>query len=334
MASDSVDCDRAFEKGVAAIGEIEGKRFNDVHLKRKSCVKTLATVIKSVSVRNDLISVNPNQLLHRMVCTLNTDAQLKELFKYELCAYPPSLFNESGMMRKGTKSSVVDVLVGKVTEPTTEVSAPQIGVRYVIDGGHLLHRVAWQRPATFQSICQQHVAYVLAHYGKQTVVFDGYSTLNTKDEEHLHRSGKISHVNVVVEDHITITLQQDEFLTNATNKMRFISLLKTHLQAAGCTVLQAEGDADILIVSTAIAEAQRGGETIVIGEDTDLLVLLLTLAPDDSHLKMILPGKKNQPHKIHLKNCHSTSVGRIEEYFTYCIRLHGMRYYIIHLSKR
>lgn len=91
-----------FDKGVAARGcEVQGKGFKEIHLKRKSCLKSLATVTKSVSVRD---GVNPNQLLHRMVCKLKTEAQLKDIFKYEMCTYPPSLVNESGSMRISSKS--------------------------------------------------------------------------------------------------------------------------------------------------------------------------------------------------------------------------------------
>lgn len=57
-----------------------------------------------------------------------------------------------------------------------------------------------------------------------------------------------------VEDSIHVTFGQNDFLANTKNKEQLISLLTIHLQGRGCTVLQARGDADILIVSTAITE--------------------------------------------------------------------------------
>ena len=55
--------------------------------------------------------------------------------------------------------------------------------------------------------------------------------------------------------------------------MSLIYLLTVHLQRSSCTVHQESGDADLLIVLTAINEAKKGAEVCVIGDDTDLLVL-------------------------------------------------------------
>lgn len=146
---------------------------------------------KSVTIRSDTIHVNPNQLLHRMICTVRTEEQLAEIFGYELCTYPPSLFDLNELMRKGTKSSIQKVLpCGETDSPPC--NALTLGKSYVVDGVHLLHRVVWQHPATFKRICQQYVEYVLFHYGKAIVVFDGYrEEFNTKDEEHLRRSVQV-----------------------------------------------------------------------------------------------------------------------------------------------
>lgn len=70
--------------------------------------------------------------------------------------------------------------------------------------------------------------------------------------------------------------------------MRFISFL-----TASCLY--------IFIVSTAIPEARKlGAENVVFGKDTGLLVLLVTLSPEYTDLKMLVPGRRNQPHKIHV----------------------------------
>lgn len=89
LSESSVTCGEAAEKGRAAIREIENKMFSEIHLKRKFTVKSLAGITASIAVRNDTICVNPNQLLHRMVCSVRSDTQLREIFDYELCAYPP-----------------------------------------------------------------------------------------------------------------------------------------------------------------------------------------------------------------------------------------------------
>ena len=70
-----------------------------------------------------------------------------------------------------------------------------------------------------------------------------------------------------------LLVPKDTFLANKSNKSRFIKLLTSHLEESGCTVRQAEDDADFLITIIALQLAENG-VTTVIGDDTDLLVLL------------------------------------------------------------
>lgn len=69
---------------------------------------------------------------------------------YELCPYPMSLFDESGM-RKGTKSSLYKAF--KSVQGTTV----QVNGTFVVDGGVLLHRVMWSNGQTFADICDTYV---------------------------------------------------------------------------------------------------------------------------------------------------------------------------------
>ena len=77
-----------------------------------------------------------------------------------------------------------------------------------------------------------------------------------------------------------VTLKKDEFLSNQVNKQKFINLLSENLEPAGYATRHAKGDA-VMIVDTAITKA-RGQMTVLIGEDTDLLVLLLYHAEMDA----------------------------------------------------
>ena len=68
--------------------------------------------------------------------------------------------------------------------------------------------------------------------------------------------------------------KKDQFLNNKENKQRFLVYLSDELERAGCITDHAKHDADVLIVQTAIASA-RTKDTVLAGDDTDLLVLLL-----------------------------------------------------------
>jgi len=88
-----------------------------------------------------------------------------------------------------------------------------------------------------------------------------------------------------------IIISQELFLSNDKNKLRLISMLAEKLVKSGICVLQAEDDADTLIVHTAIPKSNSYAQVVVIGEDKDLIILLLTLTTDDSQIIFKKPGK-------------------------------------------
>ena len=108
-----------------------------------------------------------------------------------------------------------------------------------------------------------------------TVVLDGYkSEPDTKDVAHLRRTkGKVG-THVKLSTDTPLHMKKEVFLNNQENKQAFIYMLCVCLTSDGINVLHAQGDADTMIVDTAINLA-RQNPTTVIGEDTDLLVFLL-----------------------------------------------------------
>ena len=123
-------------------------------------------------------------------------------------------------------------------------------------------------------LCQLYRDYVTKIYSNSVVFFDGYETgPSTKDNTHLRRSrGKLG-AEVHFKEAMFLQSQKDDFLADVVYKQQFIYLLSEKLQQAECTTVHATGDADPLTVQTAV-ECVENGTTIVIGEGTDLLVLL------------------------------------------------------------
>ena len=72
---------------------------------------------------------------------------------------------------------------------------------------------------------------------------------------------------------IICSMKKDMFLSNKTNKQRFITLLSSHFQQNNIVVRNAEADADVLEIQTAI-ESAASNNTVLVGDDTDLLILL------------------------------------------------------------
>ena len=218
-----------------------------------------------------------------------------KIFKYELCSFPSALFESPSLMRAANKAALADAIRALGECHTTNNTLVNTEI-YVLDGGSLLQRLPWPRRATFNGLCQLYTDYVTKNYSNSVVVFDGYETgPSTKDNTHLRRSrGKIG-AEVHFKEDMILQSKKDDFLANVVNKQQFIYLLSEKLQQAGCTTVHATGDADLLIVQTA-AECAKNGTTTVIGEDTDLIVLLCMHA-DTNQSDVIFRSETKQKRK-------------------------------------
>ena len=69
-------------------------------------------------------------------------------------------------------------------------------------------------------------------------------------------------------------MSKDKFLLSKENKQAFLEHLTLYMNSRNITAIQSHGDADTLVVSTAVTAASFSN-VVVIGEDTDILILLL-----------------------------------------------------------
>jgi len=85
----------------------------------------------------------------------------------------------------------------------------------------------------------------------------------------------------LIDENTHVKLKKDTFLPNKENMQRLIDMLSLFLKNANCVVLQADGDADLLMVLTTVQYA-RLESTALVGDDTDLLILLLHYTKHDT----------------------------------------------------
>lgn len=115
------------------------------------------------------------------------------------------------------------------------------------------------------------------------IVFDGYpedaATKSTKYAERLRRQQQKTSVDVNFTENMKNTISQENFLSNDNNKNRLIQLLSEKLCAAGFICKQAHEDADRMIIITAIEKLNNYESVMIVGEDVDLLVLMVSLTP-------------------------------------------------------
>ena len=104
------------------------------------------------------------------------------------------------------------------------------------------------------------IDFVVRNYGTQaTDIFDGYiSGPSIKDTTHLRRkSGRKTACEVDFDDDMLVCDTKESFLANDSNKQRFIYKLSDALKERGIGIRHADGDAECLIVRTALDKAKE-----------------------------------------------------------------------------
>ena len=284
IADKTVNCDNAFEVGCIAASAMTNGNFSDVKLKRNDKVKTIASMANTVVIRNERVTINPAVLFDRITCILRDSSEMEVYLSYELAPHPPSLFQD-GLMRKSPKSALGQLLRSKAP---LESRFPD-NAMYIVDGGYLLRVVIWPANATYSQVCDEYVSYTERHYGNEAiVVFDGYEcTTSTKSAEQKRRATKSSSRDIMFDESMQTVTTQSAFLSNDGNKTRLISMLVQKFNDKFIKTRQAAADADRLIVETALSKTGYSQPVVVIGTDTDLLVMLISLAPPDCDMYML-----------------------------------------------
>ncbi|CAK1580968.1 unnamed protein product [Parnassius mnemosyne] len=294
LGNSKVNCHQALDIGTKTMQNFIGRRFSDMKQSKKNVVLSLASMSSSIKINGETVTVNPLTIFQRTVIAKKNDEDVADLLTYELTPFPMSLFHE-GVMRKGKKSSLYDVL------PVENNAALDLNqTTNVVDGGFLLHRMKWKPSSSVSSICHQYITYVQKHYGTNCmVVFDGYSDVNsTKRAEQKRRGLTRTSVDINCNENTIITVQQEHFLANENNKTRLIQFLTEKMTAAGIETTVATGDADGTIVSCGLDKAAVHPTVVIVGEDVDLIVLLMGLAPPNINVFFMKPGRGKVETKL------------------------------------
>ncbi|CAG9762693.1 unnamed protein product [Ceutorhynchus assimilis] len=247
-----INCDNVQLIAKMSLQQVIGKPFSEFHVKKTFKVKTLGDV-KVVGNKVNPVDVNPQQFFNRVLLTMRNENDLKTFFEHELSTYPPYFFSQ-GKLRKGNKS----VLVSHLCKDNFDYEKPETlnNPLSVIDGGCLLHKIIWPKLVTFGDIFKIYCKHVIENFGFNSwVIFDGYSEMSTKDEEHRRRQSKIT-PRVEFQENTLLIFSQADFLSNTSNKERFISHLADKLKEKGIKVTHTKSDCDSIVASTAISECK------------------------------------------------------------------------------
>ena len=124
----------------------------------------------------------------------------------------------------------------------------------------------------------------------------GYASY-TKDMAHKKRKKHFNCSHIVPSLSGNLTIKKAHFLSKLCNKQRFVDLLRAFLEHCGFTCLAATDDhADVLICQTAVDMYHKHQNITVVGDDTDLLVILVDMLKDNNHLQKLFMSTKTIKH--------------------------------------
>ena len=108
------------------------------------------------------------------------------------------------------------------------------------------------------------------------------------------RLSSVSGLSVNFDSDMVLKLKKDVFLSNTANKQRLINLLGEKLQLSGCNIIHAPGDADLMIVLEMAVQSAKSITTVLVGDDTNLLVLLCHHADTSARDLFFIPQPKQR----------------------------------------
>ena len=143
----SVNLDTAKEVRDKLLTSMAQQNVMQYSFKKKYQAVTLNT--SAVKVNNETIQIDPQLLFQRLIAAGTWNDQLEEIFQFELCSYPPAIFEARYVMRPTNKPALADAIWALMPK---DVVGPTGHIQYVLCGGSLVHRIPWQRGTTNNDI--------------------------------------------------------------------------------------------------------------------------------------------------------------------------------------
>ena len=203
---------------------------------------------QAVKIDGECVKVDPQLIFQRssLIATNGSKDDPASFLEYELCTHPAALFDHSSLSWEANKPALADTQ-GNWSRMKMK-SFLILSIMYLMEFS--IASSIMDTGETFESVCKKYVNYVTRKYGKAT--FDG------------HDNGP---------DIKDATPQRQNCGSGPTVTLTFC-ILGSYLKKTECLTIYARGDADVLIVKTAI-QYSKSRNTVLVGDDTDLLVLLL-----------------------------------------------------------
>jgi hypothetical protein len=142
----NVNTDKAKDVGSSVLKDMKDKNV-DVYTFRRADQVVRMNVKSTLKVDDELIEFDPQLLFQRLITVADRNMpNMPDIFKYELCQVPSSMFDKSGLLREANKPNLSEAIwnMGDCQANTFPQSPT-----YVLDGGSLLQRVPWKKTVHF-----------------------------------------------------------------------------------------------------------------------------------------------------------------------------------------
>ena len=115
LASETLETNNFYDLGSNLVSKMVDKDVFSLKFKRNNMVKTLANT-KYVKDKESGVSIDPALLFQRLLvmATNSSEIDLEEIMSFELCSFPPSLFEDREMLLKADKPLLAKGIVGFV----------------------------------------------------------------------------------------------------------------------------------------------------------------------------------------------------------------------------
>lgn len=291
VADKTVNADDAKSVGQKILDKMTGVQVSEFSFTLKDEVITLEHK-HFIKIGDETLRIPPEFMFQKFLVNGNnfSDEGLRDLLQYELLVYPPALCESRWILRSPDKPNLAEAIEKVAPKNAVKLSED---AAHVLDGGSLVQRIPWPKKISYNKLTDIYIDDVKRIHEDAKTVFDGYSNEpSTKDNTHKKRTaGKIGPT-INFKPEMIVPLQKKDFLNNTSNKQRFVDLLSDRLQERGLETKHAANDADQLIVSETL-ESAKTKDTVLIGEDTDLLVLLIQNTGPESKDVYFRSEKKN-----------------------------------------
>ena len=118
------------------LNDMKGQCVMEYTCRRKNQAITM-DMKSSIRIDGNTVQIDPQLLFQRLVLAAKATQDLEAVFKYELCSYPPALFEYPFLLSEAQKPVLADAIWSLLQTPNIPAVSGQ--VQYVLDGGHFFN---------------------------------------------------------------------------------------------------------------------------------------------------------------------------------------------------